>query len=180
MKIIYDDSMNEKAYRLSLLGSTEKEIADFLDIALSTLSDWKRRHPQFKEALSQGKLDADSKVAEALFKRAIGYSHEDTDIRVVDGQIIKTPIEKHYPPETNAAIFWLKNRTRHSERPWLDISRNEISGPNGQAIKSANLSRLIMNQLTNDELALLEKLAIEAETTPELESDSEPNEWPSE
>jgi hypothetical protein len=167
---IYQPEMNEKVYRFSLLGMTEKEMAEFFDIAESTFWDWKRRYPEFNEALKKGKEVADSRVAESLYQRAIGYHHKDVDIRVVDGQIIQTPIEKHYPPETSAAIFWLKNRSRAREIPWIESARTELTGKDGTPIQTLNLSR-IMERLSDTELALLEKLAKESGALPLSDKD---------
>ena len=49
--------------------------------------------------------------------------HEDTDIRVVNGEIVITPIVKYYPPNATSLIFWLKNR---QSAKWRD--KTEISG----------------------------------------------------
>jgi len=67
-------------------------------------------------------------VARSLYQRAIGYSHEDVDIRVVDKEIVKTKIVKHYPPDVTAASLWLRNR-----RPdlWRDKQDIEVSGKGG-------------------------------------------------
>ena len=35
---------------------------------------------------------------------------------MVNGQIVITPTIKHYPPDTTAGIFWLKNRQRDKWR----------------------------------------------------------------
>ena len=100
----------EQAKKLSRLGATDKEIADFFDVAESTLHKWKLDHVEFSESLKEGKLLSDAEVSSKLYHRALGYSHEDVDIRVVAGEIVKTPLIKHYPPDTTACIFWLKNR----------------------------------------------------------------------
>jgi hypothetical protein len=47
------------------------------------------------------------------------------DIRVVGGDIVQTPIRKFYPPDTTAAIFWLKNR---APAQWRDKQEIEHSG----------------------------------------------------
>ncbi|MCO6427132.1 hypothetical protein [Nitrosomonas communis] len=62
------------------------------------------------ESINKGKLEADSKVAESLYKRATGYSHPDTHVSNYQGEITLTEITKHYPPDTAAAFIWLKNR----------------------------------------------------------------------
>lgn len=115
----------EQAKKLCALGATDKELADFFSVSLSTLNLWKIKHAEFSESLQRGKEVADRRVVEALYSRAMGYSHEDTDIRVVDGAIMETPLIKHYPPDTTAAIFWLKNR-RPDE--WRDKQEIEHSG----------------------------------------------------
>jgi hypothetical protein len=54
------------------------------------------------------------------------------DIRVIDKEIVQTPVRKYYPPDTTAAIFWLKNR-----RPdlWRDRNQTELTGPNGGPVQ---------------------------------------------
>lgn len=115
----------EQAKKLCALGATDKEMADFFSVSLSTLNLWKIEHTEFSESLQRGKDIADKRVEEALYSRAMGYSHEDVDIRVVDGAIMETPLIKHYPPDTTAAIFWLKNR---KPEQWRDKQELEHSG----------------------------------------------------
>jgi hypothetical protein len=115
----------EQARKLCQLGATDAEMADFFEVTISTLALWKVKHPEFSDALKMGKESADLRVEHALYNRALGFSHEEVDIRVVDGAIAMTPIVKHYPPDTTAAIFWLKNR-RPDE--WRDKVQTEFSG----------------------------------------------------
>jgi len=131
----------EQAYKLCLLGATDKELADFFGVAESTLNKWKIDYPEFSEALNRGKVEADARVAHSLYHRALGYEHPDTDIRVVNGEVVITPTIKRYPPDTAAAIFWLKNRQRgkwrdkiehdHGVQPDMSMSpmRIEIVAP---------------------------------------------------
>lgn len=115
----------KQAAKLAELGATDAEMADFFEVTISTFSLWKVKHPEFSEALNGGKDVADRRVETALYNRAMGYSHEDTDIRVVDGAVVMTPTIKHYPPDTTAAIFWLKNRKPND---WRDKRETEHSG----------------------------------------------------
>lgn len=124
----YRDEFVDQAEKLCKLGATDVELADFFEVAVSTLYLWKIEHPEFSEALKRGKLIADAEVADKLFKRATGYSHDDVDIRVVDGMIVETPLIKHYPPDTIAAIFWLKNRQRDK---WRDKVESDVRYPDG-------------------------------------------------
>lgn len=123
----FKDEMCVQAEKLCLLGATDKQLADFFGVTEQTINNWKNDHPKFFESIKRGKLDADTKVAESLYKRALGYSHPEDDIKVCDKEIIITPTIKHYPPETTAAIFWLKNR---QPKNWRDRVETEIAGNN--------------------------------------------------
>jgi hypothetical protein len=110
-----------QAEKLCKLGATDIEIADFLEVDVRTLYRWKGEHDEFCHALKAGKEIGDERVERSLFARANGYEHDEVDIRVVDKEIIQTPIRKYYPPDTTAAIFWLKNR-----RPDLWRDKTEV------------------------------------------------------
>lgn len=113
---LYKEEYNQQVEKLCKLGATDKELADFFDIAESTLNLWKEAHPLFMESIKAGKQIADANVAERLYQRAMGFEHDSEEIKVVsDGRgegssIERVPIRKIYPPDTIAAIFWLKNR----------------------------------------------------------------------
>lgn len=106
----YDVKYVKQAEKLCALGATDAELADFFEVSVSTLNLWKVEHKEFSESLKVGKAPADDRVKMSLFHRAVGYSHPEDDIRVVNGEIVITPTIKHYPPDTTAGIFWLKNR----------------------------------------------------------------------
>ncbi|MDH0899672.1 terminase [Comamonas aquatica] len=112
----YKPEFADQARKLCMLGHTDKELAVFFEVSEQTLNTWKKAHPEFLESLKGGKTLADAEVAAKLHHRALGYSHPDDDIRVVNGQIVITPTIKHYPPDTTAGIFWLKNRQRDKWR----------------------------------------------------------------
>ena len=121
----YRPEFVEQAEKLCKLGATDLEVADFFGINVATLYRWKGEHDEFCEALKSGKEASDNRVERSLFSRATGYEHDEVDIRVVMNQIVKTPIRKFYPPDTTAAIFWLKNR---KPAEWRDKQELEHSG----------------------------------------------------
>ncbi|USE79494.1 helix-turn-helix domain-containing protein [Cupriavidus gilardii] len=128
----YREEYAEQARKLCLLGATDKEMADFFGVSEQTLNAWKNAHPEFLEALKKGKAQADADVADRLYQRAMGYSHPAVKIMVVGGEVKQEPYTEHYPPDTTAAIFWLKNRARTK---WRDKVDQEISGPDGKPIE---------------------------------------------
>lgn len=132
---LYRVEYAEWAMKLAKLGATDKELAEAFEVAESTIANWKNAHTEFMDSIKKGRKIADAEVASKLFHRATGYEHPEDDIKSVAGEIVITPTIKHYPPDTTAAIFWLKNR-----RPdlWRDKVDSEISGPGGGAIKVAS------------------------------------------
>ncbi|GAA5786126.1 helix-turn-helix domain-containing protein [Chitiniphilus shinanonensis] len=117
-----------QAEKLCKLGATDKELADFFEVSERALNDWKSAHPEFLQSIKSGKDLADAEVADKLFKRATGYSHPDVDIRAIEGEIVQTPLIKHYPPDTAAAIFWLKNRQKEKWRDKVDHGLGGLDG----------------------------------------------------
>jgi hypothetical protein len=111
------DYHNETAYKLALLGLTDKEIAGIFDVEEKTLNNWKKSHEEFLQSLKKGKQIADANVASRLYQRACGYEHEEEKIFVHEGQPVRVQTIKHYPPDTAACFIWLKNR---KARLWKD------------------------------------------------------------
>jgi len=121
----YKPEFIEKAIALCTQGATDRELAEFFHVSESTLNLWKLEHPEFSEALKMAKEIADDRVVNSLYRRALGYSHDSVHVSNFQGMVTLTPIVEHYPPDTVAAIFWLKNR-RPAE--WRDVKAVEHSG----------------------------------------------------
>ena len=123
----------EQAPKLYELGLTDAEVADFFEVSVRTIHRWKLVSEAFCHSTKLGKMAADERVEKSLYHRALGYEHDEVDIKVIGGEIVKTPIRKFYPPDTTAAIFWLKNR---KSQEWRDIKAVELSGKDGGAIET--------------------------------------------
>jgi hypothetical protein len=115
----------ELARKLAQLGATDRDVADFFEVDERTLYRWKHEREDFCQALKVGKGAADDRVEQSLYRRAVGYTHDDTHFSSYEGVVTATPYVKHLPPDTTAAIFWLKNR-RPAE--WRDKTETELSG----------------------------------------------------
>lgn len=127
----YKEEYPGKAYKLCLLGATDDQLADFFEVDTATINRWKKSHPEFCESLKKGKDQADSVIAESLYNRAKGYQHEEDKIFNNNGKAMVVPTIKHYPPDTVAAIFWLKNRQKEH---WRDRQEIEHSGNQSKPI----------------------------------------------
>lgn len=91
-------------------GLTLEQIAHNIGCSRETLRQWMNIYPAISAALKRGREVVDIEVENALLKRALGYSYEETMIEdSPDGR--KTRVTtKFIPPDTTAQIFWLKNR----------------------------------------------------------------------
>jgi hypothetical protein len=122
----YQKTYCKQVEKLCKLGATDKEISDFFDVVESTINLWKLDHPEFSESIKKGKIIADLTVAGSLFKKANGYTVKEVTFEKMDnkenlemtsdGELAigdtykKKVVKKEVPPDTTAAIFWLKNR----------------------------------------------------------------------
>ncbi|MBP2643433.1 MAG: terminase [Firmicutes bacterium] len=127
----YKPECNIQAYKLCLLGATDKQLADFFDVEEKTVNNWKEEYPEFLQSIKTGKDEADAAIAESLFHRAKGFSHPEDKIFNDDGTPLIVPTTKHYPPDTAACIFWLKNRQKAQ---WRDKVETELTGADGQPL----------------------------------------------
>lgn len=122
----YQASFVEQAKKLCALGATDAEMAGFFEVAVSTFYKWKSEFPEFSEAIKNAKAIADERVERSLYHRAVGYTFESEKVFQFQGQIVRTPTKEHVPPDTTAAIFWLKNRR---SKEWRDVRQHEIGQP---------------------------------------------------
>ena len=147
----YKEDMDEQVFRLASLGLTNPQICIALNISHATLDNWNKEHTDFRDSIQAGKKVADEKVIESLYRKACGYSHPDAHITNYQGIITETPIIKHYPPDTGACVFWLKNR-----QGWRDVYRTEHTGEGGGPIVLKN--KIDLSDFSDEELKLMVKM----------------------
>lgn len=117
------DSLDlDKVRKVASKGWTDAEMADFFEVTEQTWNNWKLAHEDFFESLKEWKAEADLRVERSLYERAIGYSHPEDKIFNDGGEPLVVPTRKNYPPDTTAAIFWLKNRQSGN---WRDKQETE-------------------------------------------------------
>jgi hypothetical protein len=109
----YKPAYIDQAFKFCLLGLDDKRIADLLGTSRAGLDRWKRSYPRFREVFERGRDIADGKVAKALYKRALGYSHPAEKISLgKNGEVLRAKYTMHYPPDAAALAFYLSNRQR--------------------------------------------------------------------
>lgn len=150
----WNTTIPSRAYRLSLLGLNQEELALAFGVSEKTIQSWMKGKPEFRKAVKLGTQEADGRVVQSLYKKATGYAYVEDVINVSHGVITVTPVQKFAHPETTAAIFWLKNRQRGH---WSDVTKVE------QTIQmdiTSNDAKYDMTDFSDEELAILEKIGL--------------------
>ncbi|MGQ2984006.1 hypothetical protein [Flavobacterium sp.] len=119
----YSDGYATQAYKLCLLGATDRELGSFFKVSATTIGRWRKAHPDFGDAIARGKHAADMEVAESLYratldrvvttKQAIKCKevyYDDNGKRVEKERIEVVEVEKHLPACFRSQQFWLRSR----------------------------------------------------------------------
>lgn len=103
-------------------GLTEEQICTNIGVGHSAFNEYKKKYPELAEVLKKSKEVLITEIENALVKRALGFSYEETkvSIRMVDGVETKftEKTTKYQPPDVAACSLLLKNKAR--ENGWSD------------------------------------------------------------
>jgi hypothetical protein len=140
---------------LGRLGATDTQMAEALGISRNAFRQWRDRNPKLLATLKESKDQADEAVVKSLYQRAKGYDCPATKFITVNGNLVTKEYIEHYPPDTTACIFWLKNR---KPAQWRDSSRTEVVTPEGESLT-------MTLRVTQDELPKLKSNALQTAIT---------------
>jgi hypothetical protein len=150
-----DRTCPQQAFALALLGATDRQIAEAFDVNEDTIHYWKRHKPEFLKKLNEGKLIANSAVAESFYKCATGYYYEEEKAFLdKSGKVVKTTIRRYKGPDPWAAARWMSLRVRNGE--WQEIQKTEITQTN------INITKVDLSIFSNEELQVMEKMGVKA------------------
>ena len=142
----YKPEYAEQARKYCLLeGATDEELAIAFGVSLKTIDNWKKQHPNFLQAVNEGKKIADANVAEAFYKRAVGIEFTEVTRELVDDSLTVTKeVTRLIPPDAGAALNWLKNRQPEKWRDKVDINHSgKIETNDLSNLSDAQLSQLL-------------------------------------
>jgi hypothetical protein len=148
-KLRWSDDYPRWAYRLTLKGATNKELAEAFECNVQTIDYWMRTKPKFREAVRAGKERADAVIAEAFYNSAKGYDVTEERIYMDKGKPIVVTVTRHIKGDPWAQKQWLATRCRAE---WGDITRIETKNTN------INIFKIQLDGLSTEELKLVEKL----------------------
>jgi len=129
----FNDELKELMLDLYEKGATDQEVADQVGVSRRTICRWKAMSPDFNRKSAEAKDVADDLVEASLFDKATGYSHPEEKHFMYKGEVVRVETVKHYPPDTVAAIFWLKNR-----RP--EVWREKQKGEDDMTVRVTKMS----------------------------------------
>jgi hypothetical protein len=110
--MIYQPEFADQARQMCQQGATDEELADHFEVCVRTIYRWRNTHEEFAEAVVAGKDHADDRVERALYSRAVGCSVTRTKVfkHAGDPNPVYATYTHHLPPDTNAALQWLRVR----------------------------------------------------------------------
>jgi hypothetical protein len=143
-KSVYSPRMAVIARKCCERGMTDIEIAEMLGIGLATLYRWKLDHPAFVRVFKLGKAAADDRVERSLYSRAIGYDYIAEKAAMTRHGQKTMRYRQHIPPDTAAAVWYLKNRKPDR---WRDAHRYEhVTSPYDHIEDAAELRALLTKE----------------------------------
>jgi len=156
----YNDQIHPQlAFKFSLLGCSNQQLADALDISLGRLGVWLAEHKNFHSAVFDGRKEADANVAKALYHRALGrHWEEKTYERKIIGKkedgekitdlVITKVVTRYTPPDVPAIKFWLWNRTKtlSKDQQWNDKQSIDLESSDGSMSPVASGPVIILPQ----------------------------------
>jgi len=157
----------QQIYRLALLGLSESEITETLDVDKEVMARYKKMYPNVAQAFRKGAVFADSKVAHAHYKSALGFKYKEQQIitnrvkkTTKDGvkmeytEPILVEVEKLALPNVRAQMNWLEKR-KPEQWSAKELGKPQGSNPMG-LLKDFDLSKLSVSEL-KQLLTLLDK-----------------------
>lgn len=115
----------EHLRRAAEIGESDEEIAILCELEITLFRLWKKKYPEFDEAVRLGKRESDYHVIRALHKKATGFNvglkktyklkridfDPETGKKLREYEELATGVDETYiPADLNAEKFWLKNR----------------------------------------------------------------------
>lgn len=110
----------EKITKMKEDSRTDKEIAKFLNIGMTTFYEWKKTKPDFSNALAIGEKEITEKIKNRLIDMCLGFEYKDLiknvkTIKDKNGKILTQEITekiniKYNLPSINGIMYYLNNK----------------------------------------------------------------------
>ena len=147
----WNEDRANQGYQLALLGLTDRQIADVMEVDVTTLEYWKRNKPGFFERLQAGKEEADMKVVNAFYQNCLDRWVEIEEVHIYKGSPIKVKVRKFIQGDKWAQNKWLSLR---QPGKWSETHKIELTQTN------ININKFDFSGLSEQELLTLKKAGL--------------------
>lgn len=113
-KTKYSEAIKARCIKAAAAGATDGEIARIIDCAQSTLSRWKKAHPDFAKALEEARLPDDSDEAITLLEKRKKRVNA-----LIDDFLEKGALESVVCQFSGDGKSFRRVRVRHLPEQWL-------------------------------------------------------------
>ena len=115
-------------------GASIKQVVSFMGIDPRTFNSWRKKYPEFDEAMELGSEVANLNVVRSLYNRALGYDWWEETYELVEGEMLLTrKVRKHVPADVKAILSFLYNRMPNQ---WRSIQEPLESTQYTQTVKN--------------------------------------------
>ena len=107
-------------------GLSDEQVAHNLGISATLLYEWKKKYPEFLNAIKKGKEVSDYELENTLHKRATGYYYTEETV-TNKGDVVE--VTKYEHPNPTALIFALKNRlpTKYRDKHEVEQTNTNLN-----------------------------------------------------
>ena len=112
---------------------TERQIAGLLGVSKASFENYKKLHPELKEALKKGTERLVDELKETLIKKARGFNYTESKRTVItsgdDVMVKEETTTKYALPDTGAIHLLLKNLDdgwRNDDKTTVDMKREKL------------------------------------------------------
>ncbi len=156
----YHDGVPDLVYRMIRLGMTIAEVANNIQVNISTLQTWMNRYPEVRKAYDEGRWESLLVIEESLYRKAKGYEYEETKEYSGTDSLGRpwsrtVTTTKRVEPDTTALIYYTKNR--YPER-WRDAWHVTGGGTNMTQVNINNT--LNLDSLSDKEREMVASVAM--------------------
>ena len=106
----YSRKYASQAATVAMLGASDAQLADFFDISISNLHNWKIRFEDFGDAIKRANDALTPWIERSFAHRALGYDYDEEKVwyDAGRGEVIRAMVRTHVPPDVAAAKHWLE------------------------------------------------------------------------
>lgn len=136
----FNESLKSRIVALVEEGKTLEQVGEIIGVSKQTIYNWFGHHKDLLYAVRAARQIADELVEASLFSRALGYSHPEEKVFNSDKfGIVTHETVKHYPPDTQAAMFWLRNR---QPAKWKEKTEGDVTVNNNLHVEKLSDEQL--------------------------------------